>query len=159
MKRFNRNFVDPPRDPVNAVVSRVPETKWGLNPLKLMGVFVACLMGLSVLFSVSVILRDPLSDGIWVGAEARVLEVKPQQEEDIMFLVNGVVKNNFYRLDLSMIDNPRIFPIESLLCLLWIKMSAFIIGSSLVEWGALLNELQTPTSQVQLLYDVVPELN
>ncbi|KAI8017534.1 Galactoside 2-alpha-L-fucosyltransferase [Camellia lanceoleosa] len=85
MKRFNRNFIDPHRDPVNAVVSRVPETKWGLNPLKLMGVFVACLMGLSVLFSVSVILRDPLSDGIWVGAEARILEVKPQQEEVMGF--------------------------------------------------------------------------
>ncbi|XP_057472933.1 galactoside 2-alpha-L-fucosyltransferase-like isoform X2 [Actinidia eriantha] len=79
MKRFNRVSTDPPKvkDPGDDAVSRAPEIKCGLNTLQLMGGFVACLMGL---FSVSVILRDLPSYGIWVGAEARVLQVKPQKE-------------------------------------------------------------------------------
>ena len=82
MKRFNRISTDPPKvkDPGDDAVSRAPEIKCGLNPLKWIGVFVACLMGLSGLFSVSVILRDLPAHGLWVGAEARVLQVKPLKE-------------------------------------------------------------------------------
>lgn len=85
MKRLNRNSNDPPKhsdsDPCDEMVSRGPDTKCGSNPMKLMGIFVVCLMGLSVLFSISVILRDSSSssDSIWGGAEARVLEMKPPQ--------------------------------------------------------------------------------
>ena len=79
MKRFNRISTDPPKvkDPGDDAVSRAPEIKCELNTLQLMVAFVACLMGL---FFVSVILRDLPSYGIWVGAEARVLQVKPQKE-------------------------------------------------------------------------------
>ncbi|XP_057473124.1 galactoside 2-alpha-L-fucosyltransferase-like [Actinidia eriantha] len=79
MQRFNRVSTEPPKvkDPGDDAVSRAPEIICGLNTLQLMGVFVACLMGL---FSVSVILRDLPSYCISVGAEARVLQVKPQKE-------------------------------------------------------------------------------
>ncbi|KAM7471425.1 hypothetical protein LguiA_009608 [Lonicera macranthoides] len=85
MKRLNRNSNDPPKQldsaPGDEMVSRGPDTKCGSNPMKLMGIFVVCLMGLSVLFSFSVILRDSSSssDSIWGGAEARFLEMKPPQ--------------------------------------------------------------------------------
>ncbi|XP_059644853.1 galactoside 2-alpha-L-fucosyltransferase-like [Cornus florida] len=78
MKRFNRNSNDhqmlsiPGKDDF----PRPSETKCGSNLMKMMGIFVACLMALSVLFSVSVILRDPPSDGIWAVSEHRVLEDK-----------------------------------------------------------------------------------
>ncbi|KAA8540984.1 hypothetical protein F0562_024878 [Nyssa sinensis] len=80
MKRLSKNSNDPakPSDPGNNDDYRAPKVKCGLNPMKMMGIFVACLMGLSVLFSISVILRDPLSDGIWAVAEARVFDVKPE---------------------------------------------------------------------------------
>uniref|UniRef100_A0A5B7BGW9 Fucosyltransferase n=1 Tax=Davidia involucrata TaxID=16924 RepID=A0A5B7BGW9_DAVIN len=85
MKRLNRNSNDQPKpsDPGNDDVYRALGMKCGLNPMKLMGIFVACLMGLSVLFSISVILSDPPSDGIWAVAEARMLEVKPQTVKDL----------------------------------------------------------------------------
>ncbi|XP_058228365.1 galactoside 2-alpha-L-fucosyltransferase-like isoform X1 [Rhododendron vialii] len=78
MRRLNRNSDDQLRDQGNGAVSRAPETKCGLNPMKSMGILVACLMLLSVVFSVSVILEDLPSESIWSGAEARVLQVKPQ---------------------------------------------------------------------------------
>lgn len=77
MRRLNRNYNDPLR---NHAVSLAPETKYGLNPMKLMGILVACLMLLSVVFSVSVILEDLPSESIWSGAESRVLQEKPHQE-------------------------------------------------------------------------------
>ncbi|XP_052179713.1 galactoside 2-alpha-L-fucosyltransferase-like [Diospyros lotus] len=80
MKRLNRNSNDPHKSTGNDAVSRAPEPKCGLNPMKLMGIFVACLMILSVLFSVSVIFNDPIYESVWIGAEARVLEVNPQPE-------------------------------------------------------------------------------
>lgn len=49
--------------------------------IRMMGIFVACLMVLSVVFSVSVVLRDPPSDGLWAFAEARVLQINPNTEE------------------------------------------------------------------------------
>lgn len=70
---LNRNSDDPPKwsDRGNDVGSRV---KCGLNPMKLMGVFVVCLMGISVLFSAVVILRDSTSDTVWAVAETRLLD-------------------------------------------------------------------------------------
>lgn len=77
IRRLNRNYNDPLKD---QVVSLALETKYGLNPMKLMGILVACLMLLSVVFSVSVILEDLPSESIWSGAESRVLQEKPHQE-------------------------------------------------------------------------------
>lgn len=60
-------------------VSWSPERKCGLNLLKLMGVFLVLVMGFSVLFSVSVVLRDPPSDGLWTVVEARNLDFNLQK--------------------------------------------------------------------------------
>lgn len=56
---------------------RDPERKSRLSAMQSMGAFVACLMVLSVLFSVLVVLRDPPSDG--VPPEERVVQVKSQK--------------------------------------------------------------------------------
>lgn len=77
MRRLNRNYNDPLKD---KVVSLAPDTKYWWNMMKLMGILVACLMLLSVVFSVSVILEDRPSVSIWSGAESRVLQEKPHQE-------------------------------------------------------------------------------
>lgn len=82
MKRHNRssNGVIDRSDPNgnNDLESRVVENdeefKYGLNPLKLMGIFVVCLMGLSVLFSFSLILKDSTSHSLWAVAEARPID-------------------------------------------------------------------------------------
>lgn len=87
MRRLNRNSDDQLRDQGNSAVSRAPETKCGLNPMKSMGILVACLMILSVVFSVSVILEDLPSESIWSGAEARVLQVKPQLQGNTSNLI------------------------------------------------------------------------
>ncbi|KAJ7978448.1 galactoside 2-alpha-L-fucosyltransferase-like [Quillaja saponaria] len=50
-----------------------------LNSMRLMGVFVVCLMVLSVLFSVSLVLRGPPSNGVSEVPEARVFEVKSSE--------------------------------------------------------------------------------
>lgn len=55
------------------------DRKCGLNLMKLMGVFLVLVMGLSVLFSVSVVLRDPPSDGLWTVVEARNLDFNLQK--------------------------------------------------------------------------------
>ncbi|KAK6123169.1 hypothetical protein DH2020_043071 [Rehmannia glutinosa] len=88
MKRFNKvattpngggGQTTPASDHGNDVVSRGPEFKCGLNPMKLMGVLVVLVMGLSVLFSVSVVLRDPPSDVLWTVVQARNLDFKVQK--------------------------------------------------------------------------------
>lgn len=86
MKRHNRNSngVVDPLDQNNDLESRVveddEEEKYGLNPLKLMGIFVVCLMGLSVFFSFSLILKGSTSNTLWAVAEARPLNhINPQQ--------------------------------------------------------------------------------
>ncbi|KAL1566335.1 Galactoside 2-alpha-L-fucosyltransferase [Salvia divinorum] len=56
-----------------------PERKCGFNPMKLMGAFLVSVMGFSVLFSVSVVLRDPPSDGLWPVVEARNLDFAHQK--------------------------------------------------------------------------------
>lgn len=77
MRRLNKNTSDLPKisDLGDNNTSRDQQIRFGLNPLKLMGGFVVCLMGLSVLFSISVILKDFNSNSIWAVADARVLDV------------------------------------------------------------------------------------
>lgn len=81
MKRLRRNSEDPskPSDPgIPSLYSRDLDRKCGNSSMRLMGVFVVCLMVISVVFSVCVVLRDPPSDGVWAFAEARVLEDNPK---------------------------------------------------------------------------------
>ncbi|KAI3521789.1 hypothetical protein L1887_11263 [Cichorium endivia] len=89
MRRLHKNSGDPPKysDLGGDDISRDQQTRFGLNPLKLMGCFVVCLMGLSVLFSISIILKDSTPNSIWAVADARVLDMAPPrvdlgQEDD-----------------------------------------------------------------------------
>ncbi|WOG99590.1 hypothetical protein DCAR_0518943 [Daucus carota subsp. sativus] len=88
MKRHNRSSngvvdaSDPPGS--NDLESRVVEDggfRHGLNPLRFVGVFVICLMGFSVFFSFSLILKDSSTHALWAVAEAtRTLDdFNPQQ--------------------------------------------------------------------------------
>ncbi|XP_057805137.1 galactoside 2-alpha-L-fucosyltransferase-like [Salvia miltiorrhiza] len=87
MKRLNgkamaANFggqPEPGSDHGADAVSWGPERKCGLNLMKLMGVFLVLVMGFSVLFSVSVVLRDPPSDAFWTVVEARNLDFNLQK--------------------------------------------------------------------------------
>lgn len=82
MKRFkknldhdNHNYSEkrPDSDMHSLLVD--PEGKSGYNPIRLMGIAVVCLMVISVLFSASVILKDPPSDGIREAMQTRVLQM------------------------------------------------------------------------------------
>ncbi|OMO52876.1 Xyloglucan fucosyltransferase [Corchorus olitorius] len=97
MKRFRRNpdENDPGTNPDvegEGLFLRDQERKCGLSSMRLMGFLVVALMVFSVVFSVSVVLKDPPSDGVLEsGKEIRfldalesskeetVLEVKPQK--------------------------------------------------------------------------------
>ncbi|KAL8042286.1 hypothetical protein ABFX02_09G041200 [Erythranthe guttata] len=87
MKRFNKAAATPdggqPPPPPSSDhgsdgVSRgTAECKCGLSIMKLTGVIVVFVMGFSVLFSVSVVLRDPPSDVLWPVVDAtRILDSK-----------------------------------------------------------------------------------
>lgn len=52
--------------------------------MKLTGIVLVFVMGFSVLFSVSVVLRDPPSDGLWTVVEARNLDLKIQRGTDFL---------------------------------------------------------------------------
>lgn len=87
MKRFKKNQDDengngvarPPNSDSHIVV-RDPDRKSGSNPMRLMGIVVVCLMIISVLFSVSVVLKDPPSDKVWIAAaEARFVDAGPKK--------------------------------------------------------------------------------
>lgn len=82
MRRLHKNSGDPPKssDLGGDDLSRDQQTRFGLNPLKLMGCFVLCLMGLSVLFSISIILKDSTPNSIWAVADARVLDMAPPRD-------------------------------------------------------------------------------
>ncbi|KAI4335974.1 hypothetical protein L6164_014558 [Bauhinia variegata] len=66
-------------------VLKDPNIKCGLNLMRLMGIFVVFLMLFSVLFSVSVILRDPPSDGVSDASPVTVFQVKDSQGSDNVF--------------------------------------------------------------------------
>lgn len=87
MKRFKSNTSGHSKT-ADHEGSRIPEAKCGLNPIKMMGIFVVFLMGFSVLFSLSTVLKDPLSDGLWTVAEARLLDVKPLPKEGTFLVFN-----------------------------------------------------------------------
>ena len=66
-KRFSNNHDDVAvkfSDLDNQSLMTDQDIKCGINLMRLMGIFVVCLILLSVLFSVSVVLRDPPSDGV-----------------------------------------------------------------------------------------------
>ena len=52
------------------------DVKCGLNMMRLMGIFVVSLMLFSVLFSVSMVLRDPPSDGVGEASSVTVFQVR-----------------------------------------------------------------------------------
>ena len=79
MKRFKKNLEDNHSklsdfDTHNSVL-RDPDKKLGLNLMRVMGIFVVCLMVFSVLFSVSLVLKDPPSDSVLEASGAKVLQV------------------------------------------------------------------------------------
>lgn len=83
MKRFSKNLNGDDSskhlDSGTHNAMRDPDRNAGLSPMKAMGIFVACLIVLSVLFSVNVVLRDPPSDAVYEASKARVLEVEPRK--------------------------------------------------------------------------------
>lgn len=60
----------------------VPNWECGLNWLTLMGISVACLMGLSSLFSVTVILQDIQSNSLWAWSESTVNVIPVDHRQD-----------------------------------------------------------------------------
>ncbi|XP_028788232.1 galactoside 2-alpha-L-fucosyltransferase-like [Neltuma alba] len=83
MKRINRNPYDDAEKLSDSDsrdnYSRDPDKKSGFNLMRLMGFFLLGLMLFSALFSVSVVLRDPPSDGV-VEASSSVLFQAKQSE-------------------------------------------------------------------------------
>lgn len=78
-----------PSDPDAPIVPRDPDRKprW-LGPIRVMGVFVACLMATSVVFSVAVVLRDPPTNG--VPAEGGVREVTAPKGTDLVVVLLSI---------------------------------------------------------------------
>nr|XP_023870609.1 galactoside 2-alpha-L-fucosyltransferase-like [Quercus suber]POE88575.1 galactoside 2-alpha-l-fucosyltransferase [Quercus suber] len=116
MKRFKKNQDDengngvarPPNSDSHIVV-RDPDRKSGSNPMRQMGIVVVSLMIISVLFSVSVVLKDPPSDKVWIAAaEARFVDVGPKKgSEDDAVQSTGVPKDKLLRGLLSARFNDR----------------------------------------------------
>lgn len=70
----------------NVLRDPVAQSGFEFNSMRMMGFVVVTLMLVSVLFSVSVVLRDPPDDGVWEANEAKSFEVKSRKvfsaEED-----------------------------------------------------------------------------
>ncbi|XP_051115981.1 galactoside 2-alpha-L-fucosyltransferase-like [Andrographis paniculata] len=64
-----------------AVRSKIPELKCGANLLNLMGVFAISVMAVSLVFSLSVVVRDPPADAFWKVSEARNLDFDLQKDK------------------------------------------------------------------------------
>lgn len=79
MKRFKKNPSDDDTEKLpdfdTHTVPRDPDMKLGLSFMRAMGILVVCLMVFSVLFSVSVVLKDPPSDGVLEASETRVIQL------------------------------------------------------------------------------------
>lgn len=93
MKRINKSpdDVDPTKfsdfDAHTVLTLKDSYRKSGLSSMKIMGIFVVFLMVFSVLFSVSLVLKDPPSDDVLEGSQAVTLPVT---------LDNGnVISNDF----------------------------------------------------------------
>lgn len=98
MMRLRRNIDDDdddqvrPLDPEHHTVSRPLDRKCEQNPMRLMGILVVCLMVVSVLFSVSVVLRDPPSDGVGAIEEAKFLQVNPRKGTSFLSFGRRVIR-------------------------------------------------------------------
>lgn len=80
--RLRRNPDDDqlrPADLEHHSVSRPSDRKCEHNPMRLMGILVVCLMVVSVVFSVSVVLRDPPSNGVRATEETKFLQLNPNK--------------------------------------------------------------------------------
>ncbi|KAF3641000.1 hypothetical protein FXO37_23218 [Capsicum annuum] len=76
MKRLKKSFNDQ-RQPVLSLDQTVSMSRWAMNPVKLMGLFTIGLMALTVLFSVSFMLRDlPFDSRLRVLSQARFFDIK-----------------------------------------------------------------------------------
>lgn len=79
MKRLKKNPNDDDAQKLSGfdahTLLRDPDKKLGLSFMRAMGILVVCLMVFSVLFSVSVVLRDPPSDGVLEASETRVFQL------------------------------------------------------------------------------------
>ncbi|KAL6181644.1 hypothetical protein ACLB2K_048295 [Fragaria x ananassa] len=90
MKRFSKtlNGDDPSNNSDSGARNalRDPDRNAGLGPMRVMGIFIACLILFSVLFSVNVVLRDPPSDAaVHEASKAGVLEVEPRKSSEDKF--------------------------------------------------------------------------
>lgn len=72
-KTFNDQLVSSDRE--SGAVLKNSESKWGLNPMTLMG-FIVLLMVLTVVFTVIFFFGDIPSDCLWTLAETRIFHVK-----------------------------------------------------------------------------------
>lgn len=95
MRRLNKNVNDPDEpskqsDPdAPPTLPRDPDKRPGYGPMRVMGVLVVCLMATSVVFSLSVVLRDPPTNG--VPAEGRrVHEVTAPEGTDFMVVLLSI---------------------------------------------------------------------
>lgn len=84
MKRVNRNPNDDAEklsdlDTHNNNLSRDSDKKSSFNLMQSMGLFLLCLMLFSVLFSVSVVLRDPPSDAVVESSTSLVFQDKQSE--------------------------------------------------------------------------------
>lgn len=84
-------------------VLRDPVAQYGFefNSMRMMGLAVVTLMLVSVLFSVSVVLRDPPDDGVWEANEAKSFEVKSRKGtcflKPVFFFNLEIVVHLFYK--------------------------------------------------------------
>lgn len=89
MKRLRRNpdesdpETNPDPDGEGSFSKDQHERKCGLSSMKMMGFFVVALMVVSVVFSVSIVLQDPPSDGVLEsGKNVRFLDVMESSKEE-----------------------------------------------------------------------------
>ena len=78
MRRFNKNpdnNAEKFSDLNIHYILKDRNVKCGPNMMRLMGIFVVCLVLFSVLFSVSMVLRDPPSDGVGDASSTTVFQV------------------------------------------------------------------------------------
>ncbi|XP_062116589.1 galactoside 2-alpha-L-fucosyltransferase-like isoform X2 [Humulus lupulus] len=83
MKRFKKNLEDNHANlssfDTHSTVFRDPDRKLGFISMRAMGIVVVCLMVFSVLFSVSMVLKDPPSDAVLETSRTRVLRINTNE--------------------------------------------------------------------------------
>ena len=84
IRRFKGNSTTDQTNPVESQNDIVfwdgLEAKCMCSPIKMLRIFVFCLVGFCVFFTVSSVLKDSSSDGFWTLADARLPNVKPPQK-------------------------------------------------------------------------------